>query len=282
MHIATVDTVKTRELDFRNQPPQQIETLFREHGFPYQRMLNFRKAFREQDVEDLKNLKGIQNLDPLIPHLPLEHLRMNQVMEDEHGNRKYQFATRDNLLIESVLMPSKRDLSVCISVQAGCRFGCTLCNTGRRGFKRNLLPHEMLEQIRIVYQGAVYPARLGCVSLMGMGEPFDNLDNCRTAFEWIRSCWGATNRYVSIVYCLLREVNDSDEDADALIRLVSDLPSKINLLNYNAVERTPYKPATETRFERFRTRLRAGGISVLHRKSLGTSINAGCGQLGCV
>jgi len=42
------------------------------------------------------------------------------VLEDEHGNRKYQFSTEDNLLFESVLMPSKRDMSVCISVQAGC------------------------------------------------------------------------------------------------------------------------------------------------------------------
>ena len=100
--------------------------------------------------------------------------------------------------------------------------------------------------------------------------------------EQILRYWRATNRYVSVVYCLLREVNDSDEDADALIRLVTDLPCKVNLLNYNAVEGTPYKPATEARFERFRTRLRAGGVSVLHRKSLGTSIKAGCGQLGCV
>jgi len=215
------------------------------------------------------------------------------------------------------------------------------------GFRRNLLPHEMLEQIWQAYHKAVHPGRLGCGRYMGMGEPFDNLANCHIAFEWIRSGWGwnigakkitfstsgigrwneffsfdvlpnlaislhaateekrrllmprsetpldqlkvqilrywrETNRYVSIVYCLFSDVNDSDEDADALIRFAAGLPCKVNLLNFNEVEGSPFQPAVTGRFERFRSRLRADGISVLHRKSLGTSIKAGCGQLGAV
>jgi 23S rRNA (adenine2503-C2)-methyltransferase len=333
------------KVDFRNQYPVKVERLFMDRGFPYQRILNFRKAFREQNVDDLLKLKGIQKLDPMIPYLPVSRLRMHGFVEDEQGNRKYRFLTEDGHAIESVFMPSKRDSSLCISVQAGCRFGCTFCNTGKKGLKRNLLPHEMLEQIRQVYQHTVHPRRLGCVSFMGMGEPFDNMQNCDIAFSWIRSGWGwdigakkvtfstsgfgrwddffaldvlpnlaislhgatdhkrrmlmpgsctelsrlqevvrryknETNRYVSIVYCLLRDVNDSPEDADALIHFVRDLPCKVNLLNYNRIDNGPYSPTTVERFEWFRSRLRTGGVSVLHRKSLGTSIEAGCGQLG--
>jgi 23S rRNA (adenine2503-C2)-methyltransferase len=343
MVMTNAYTTAASVLDFRNQYPSQVEALFREQGFPCQRILNFRKAFREQDVEDLRDLKGIRKLEPVLPWLPISHLRMVKILEDSNG--KFQFSTEDDFLIESVFMPSKSDISICISVQAGCRFGCTFCNTGKMGFRRNLLPHEMLEQIRQVYQRTVYPARLGCVSLMGMGEPFDNLRNCHIAFEWIRSgwgwdisakkvtfstsgigrwdeffsfnvlpnlaislhaalpekrqllmprsvttlsqlqeqirCyWGRSNRYVSIVYCLLGDVNDSDEDADALISFSVGLPCKINLLSFNEVNRSPFKAVSTERFERFRARLRAGGISVLHRKSLGTSIRAGCGQLG--
>jgi 23S rRNA (adenine2503-C2)-methyltransferase len=91
-----------------------------------------------------------------------------------------------------------------------------------------------------------------------------------------------TNRYVSIVYCLFRNVNDSPEDADALIQFARGLPCKVNLLNYNEIKDSRYSATTVEGFEEFRTRLRAGGISVLHRKSLGTSIGAGCGQLGAV
>ena len=345
MLMTNADTAAASAIDFRNQYPGWVEALFREQGFPYQRILNFRKAFREQDVKDLRDLKGIQKLEPVLPRLPVSHLHVVKTLEDANGNRKFQFSTEDDFLIESVFMPSKRDRSICISVQAGCRFGCTFCNTGKMGFERNLLPHEMLEQIRQVYQRAVYPERLGCVSLMGMGEPFDNLRNCHIAFEWMRSGWGwdigakkvtfstsgiggwdefflfdvlpnlaislhaampekrqllmprsattlsqlqeqirrywrRSNRYVSIVYCLLADVNDSDEDADALIRFAVGLPCKINLLNFNDVNGSPFKAASTAKFERFRSRLRSGGISVLHRKSLGTSIRAGCGQLG--
>jgi len=150
-------------------------------------------------------------------------------------------AWRHNLYGGYVFLVS-HDSSLCISVQAGCRFGCTFCNTGKMGLKRNLLPHEMLEQIR--------------------------------------RYWRKSNRYVSIVYCLLADVNDSDEDADALISFAVGLPCKINLLSFNEVNGSPSKAVSTERFEQFKARLRAGGISVLHRKSLGTSIRAGCGQLG--
>jgi 23S rRNA (adenine2503-C2)-methyltransferase len=340
-------TGETTHLDFRNRHPEEIGRLFMELGFPHQRILNFRKAFREQDVQDLKDLKGVQKLEQVLPHLPVRRLREERILEDADGSKKFQFRTEDGLLIESVYMPAAIDSSICISVQAGCRFACSFCKTGMMGFRRNLMPYEMLEQIRQVYQNTVHPERLGCVSLMGMGEPFDNLANCATTFEWIRTGWGweigakkvtfstsgignwdsffaldvlpnlaislhaatdekrrllmprsrtslrqigeqilrykrKTNRYVSLVYCLIKDINDSDSDASALIDFAGDLPCKVNLLHFNDVGVSGYAPVDASVFEQFRKQLRAGGISVLHRKSLGTSIGAGCGQLGAV
>jgi 23S rRNA (adenine2503-C2)-methyltransferase len=140
-------------LDFRNQHPGRVERLFREQGFPYQRVLNFRKAFREQKVDDLLKLKGIQKLDTMIPHLPFNRLRMQRFVEDTWGSKKYRFITEDGHVIESVFMPSKGEDSICISVQAGCRFGCTFCNTGKTGLKRNLLPHS---QHRVLAGGRIF------------------------------------------------------------------------------------------------------------------------------
>ena len=181
---------KPQDRDFRNRHPSEIATLFRAHGFSDRKILNFKHAFRQQQVADLRDLKGIRGLEVLLPSLPFEPLDLTDSIQGSAGNRKFVFRTRDDLLIESVLMPEKKNISLCISVQAGCRFGCRFCQTGKLGLMRNLLPHEILEQIRLVYLTAIHPGRLGCVTFMGMGEPFDNIDSCRIAFDWIRSDWG--------------------------------------------------------------------------------------------
>jgi 23S rRNA (adenine2503-C2)-methyltransferase len=182
--------VPSDQLDFRNRPPSEIEALFRERGFSKPKILNFKRAFREQQVTRVDELKGIRGLEGLAPLLPLAPLRAASTVTDPEGNQKFVFETRDGLFIESVLMPGKKSISLCISVQAGCRFGCRFCRTGKLGLRRSLLPHEMLDQIRLVYLSSVHPRRLDCVTFMGMGDPFDNICNCRIAFEWIRTEWG--------------------------------------------------------------------------------------------
>jgi 23S rRNA (adenine2503-C2)-methyltransferase len=316
-----------------------------EHGLSNPKILNFKRAFRRQRVSELKNLKGIRGLEPLLPSLPFSPLRLVRLLVDTMDNRKYVFETDDGLNIETVLMPQKSTVSVCISVQAGCRFGCRFCQTGKLGFKRNLLPHEMLEQVRLVYQTSVYPGRIGCVTFMGMGEPFDNLKNCRIAFDWIRTDWGwhigakritfsttggagwkeffafstlpnlaislhaateekraylmphpripleqltnhmiryknITNKQVSVEYCLFRGFNDTRDDADALASLLRGVPCKINLLNCNPVDGSPYSPVSDGVLQQFKSWMKAAGFPVLHRRSLGVEIGAGCGQLG--
>jgi 23S rRNA (adenine2503-C2)-methyltransferase len=333
------------EGDFRNTLASDIHALFLAHGFSERKILNFKRAFREQRVDDLKDLKGIRGLEPLLPFLPFSPLRLVRLLTDNERNSKFVFETHDGLHIESVLMPQKRNVSVCISVQAGCRFGCRFCRTGTLGFKRNLLPHEMLEQVRLVYLTDAHPGRIGCVTFMGMGEPFDNLENCRIAFDWIRSDWGwnigakkitfsttgasgweeffsfptlpnlavsvhaateekrrhlmprsripleqlrrhmiryseITNKQVSVEYCLFRGFNDSREDADALSSLLKGVPCKINLLNCNPVDGSPYEPVPDERLKQFKSWISAAGFPVLYRRSLGVEIGAGCGQLG--
>ncbi|HEJ83736.1 MAG TPA: radical SAM protein, partial [Desulfobacteraceae bacterium] len=104
---------------------------------------------------------------------PLEEIT---TLTSEDGTRKYLFRLQDGHLIESVLIPERDHLTLCISSQAGCAMGCRFCLTGKQGFKRDLAPSEIIEQIILVKRSLVLRERLTNIVLMGMGEPLANYD----------------------------------------------------------------------------------------------------------
>ena len=197
-------------IDFRNNPPERVHALLVEHGFSAQRIQNFKNALRTRRISSLGELKGVKNLEPLLPFLPFRTLVQVVNRTDGEGNHKFVFSTDDDHLIESVLMESKREVSLCISVQAGCRFRCRFCRTGSMGLKRNLLPFELLEQVRQIYLDSIHPGRLSCITFMGMGEPFDNLKCCRIAFDWMRTDWGWSVGAKKITFSTIGELNWDD------------------------------------------------------------------------
>lgn len=88
---------------------------------------------------------------------------------------KYLYELSDGNHIESVLMDYKHGNSLCISTQVGCKMGCNFCASTIAGFKRHLLPSEMLLQ---VYEAERDSGRhIDSLVLMGIGEPLDNFDN---------------------------------------------------------------------------------------------------------
>ena len=80
-------------------------------------------------------------------------------------------------------------------------------------------------------------------------------------------------------YLLLDGVNDSVEDARELVRLLSRLKAKVNLIAYNATPGLPYRPPSPERMFAFQETLKAKGLTTTLRKSKGADIAAACGQL---
>ncbi len=82
-------------------------------------------------------------------------------------------------------------------------------------------------------------------------------------------------------YLLVRDFNDARPDADALVRLLSGLPAKVNLipLNPDPVLGDKMKPPAPSRVEAFRQRLNAKGMTATVRKRRGDDVSAACGQL---
>ncbi|MBN2547119.1 MAG: radical SAM protein [Spirochaetes bacterium] len=334
-----------QNIDFRNQEPSVVEKLLLSNNINIEKIKNFKKQFKNQYAAKINELKNIKNVDRFSKILPMDILKLENSVKDSNGNEKFVFRTSDNFFIESVLMPDKKNISICISTQAGCKFGCAICQTGKIGFKRNLFPHEILDQIRHIYIKKVLPERLACISFMGMGEPFDNLKNTMLAMEWISSEWGwlisrnkitfstsgcvdfkdflsykklpnlavslhsadenkrkrimpcatislsklkksmidyvnITKNYISIEYCLIKNLNDSREDIEKLVHYLKEIPVKINLLNFNKINECDFSPVPDEKIIEITDILKKNKFSVIYRKSLGVDIKAGCGQLG--
>ncbi len=90
---------------------------------------------------------------------------------------------------------------------------------------------------------------------------------------------GDHRKFVTFEYILLRGVNDGIEHARALLRLLGDLPCKVNLIPYNRVSGCGYETSPQSAIDRFRDILYRGGIMTITRKTRGDDIDAACGQL---
>lgn len=83
----------------------------------------------------------------------------------------------------------------------------------------------------------------------------------------------------TLEYVMLYEFNDSIKDADALVQFCRKVKSKVNLIEYNPVDNSPFKRTTKERVENFVHYLEKNKIIVTVRKSRGDDIDAACGQL---
>lgn len=126
---------------------------------------------------------------------------------------KYLFRTKEGLEFETVYIPDKKRHTVCVSTQSGCRMGCRFCLTGRYGFRGNLSAGEIINQIVAL----PHAAQITHVVFMGMGEPFDNIENVLKACRIISSEWGlaissrnVTVSTVGLISGVEKFLNDSD------------------------------------------------------------------------
>ena len=91
---------------------------------------------------------------------------------------------------------------------------------------------------------------------------------------------GAKNsRRITFEYVMLKDVNDSDADARALVRLLKDIPAKVNLIPFNPWPGAPFECSSNNRIQAFSRIVNDGGLSAPVRRPRGRDIFAACGQL---
>ena len=94
-----------------------------------------------------------------------------------------------------------------------------------------------------------------------------------------RDYFAKTGRRISFEYAMIRDVSDTPEMANHLIRLLKGMQAHVNLIPLNHVEESPLLPSTRQSVAAFQAALGQAGITATVRRSLGGDIDASCGQL---
>jgi 23S rRNA (adenine2503-C2)-methyltransferase len=126
-----------------------------------------------------------------------------KVQESKDGTKKALLRLEDGLFIESVLIPGKNNWTICVSTQAGCAMDCQFCLTARQGFKRNLVPSEIVGQILCLRDDLPQCPDIKNIVMMGMGEPLANYENVVKAIKNLTCDFGLgfSNRKVTVSTC---------------------------------------------------------------------------------
>lgn len=136
-------------------------------------------------VDEMTNL-SLKNRELLKEHYEVGATAPVHEMRSVDGTVKYLFCTPEGDYIESVYIPDNDRATLCVSSQVGCKMNCKFCMTGKQGYTTSLMASQILNQIYSI------PERdtLTNVVFMGMGEPFDNLDEVLRASEILTSDYG--------------------------------------------------------------------------------------------
>lgn len=292
---------------------------------------------------------SLETRSMLEEYFTINHIEVDQMQRSADGTVKNAVRLHDGLVVESVLIPTEKRTTACVSSQVGCSLDCRFCATARLKRMRNLNPDEIYDQVvAIDRQSRLYYQRpLSNIVFMGMGEPLMNYNNVLQAIGKITSPEGLgmspkritlstsgvpkmirrmadegvkfklavslhsaiestrssimpfnssfglvalrealeywyrqTGSRITYEYVVWEGINDSREDAEALVAFCRFAPSKVNLIEYNPIDDgEAFRQASGEAVSMYEEILRQNGITSTIRRSRGKDIDAACGQL---
>jgi 23S rRNA (adenine2503-C2)-methyltransferase len=269
-----------------------------------------------------------------------------RVERSTDGTVKHLWKLADGELIESVLIPTRDRLTLCISSQAGCAMACVFCATGWSGYRRQLTVGEIVAQFRGARRWAAENGRgaITNVVFMGMGEPLMNRQAVMPALTLLNQAYGlgarrvtvstvgvvpgileladrpeqfrlaislhapnpalraqlvplekkyplpelleslrrfeaAGGRRITFEYVMIDGVNDALAHASELASVVREFASHVNLIPFNPIPGTDWRPTPPARLRAFAQALEQRGVPATIREARGSDIAAACGQL---
>ena len=150
-----------------------------------------------------------------------------RILRSRDGSTKYGFKTFDGHGIESVAIPERGHLTICVSTQIGCAMGCGFCLTGQGGLVRNLRPGEIVNQVLAVVREENPGDRLPNIVFMGMGEPLANYDNLVKSIRILQDPHALhyTHRKITVSTCgLVPQITQLGRDTDVNLAISLNAP----------------------------------------------------------
>jgi 23S rRNA (adenine2503-C2)-methyltransferase len=201
-------------IDIKSLTLDELQAQFKlwdQPAYRARQLLEWLYAHRVTSWEAMSNLPK-----PLVAQLCAQYDLRNLELARKQGSRdttqKFLWRLSDQALIESVLIPANPTLygepsdrrTLCVSTQVGCAYGCRFCASGLDGWKRNLTPDEIVEQVLATERyaqgepleqsataiGNASQRLISNLVIMGMGEPLANYDNLLRALTILNAPWG--------------------------------------------------------------------------------------------
>jgi 23S rRNA (adenine2503-C2)-methyltransferase len=156
---------------------EELETVMAERGQPRHRGRQLFIWIQAKGARDFSDMTDISRelARELSEEYLIEDISLYRRLRSEDGTEKYLWELDDGAKIESVLIKEKKRRTLCISSQVGCKYRCPFCASGKKGLVRQLSASEIISQIDNVRR--LSGERITNIVFMGIGEPFDNIDN---------------------------------------------------------------------------------------------------------
>lgn len=214
--------------DIKSLTREELETQFAAWEQPVYRvkqLMDWLYVQRATDWAAMSNLPKTLR-EKLAHEYALGTVELVRKQGARDATQKFLWRLADHSLIESVLIPASPSFygemsdrhTLCISTQVGCAYGCKFCASGLDGWKRNLTPHEIVEQVMAVERWNVEQSKVSGLKsevtspdagesrdprlktsdfrlvdnlvVMGMGEPLANYENLLRALRLLNAGWG--------------------------------------------------------------------------------------------
>ena len=163
-------------------------------------------AFRGKQLHQWIYKRGVRSLSDItvfskawreqVQDYPLGRAEITYRSEAKDGTVKFLLELEDAETIETVGIPTRDRLTVCVSSQVGCAMACDFCATGKGGLKRNLAVYEIVDQVLTVQQEM--DRRVSNIVFMGMGEPLQNLPNVIESLRCLNEDIGIGQRHITV------------------------------------------------------------------------------------
>lgn len=187
-------TEATVKRDIRKLKLEELKEFFILHGekpFRAQQVYEWLWKKAARDFDQMTNL-SLPVRELLKSHFSINFIKVDKMQQSADGTIKNAVVLHDGLVVESVLIPTEKRITACVSSQVGCSLACKFCATARLKRMRNLNADEIYDQVVAIQQQCelFFGRPLTNIVFMGMGEPLLNYNNVMSAIEKITSQQG--------------------------------------------------------------------------------------------